>query len=105
VLLEATAILWFCASAIALIGYSIALRLWLDRRGVSVDRLLAGMPPYLEKRYRDYCAANHVPAGARGWLGRVLLLNAIVAAIVLAVCVGPRATERAHGQAERRIAP
>jgi hypothetical protein len=79
--------IWFALSVATHVLGTVALRIWLAYHHVEISPLKAGMPFYLEKRYREW-------AESVGRSPRLLLnlrglsaFNAILASVVFAVVV------------------
>ena|SRR5690242_10206349 len=83
------AILWFALSVMSLVGENFVFYLWLRRVGVPLSFVWSGIPGYLDARYIQWCKEHgRPPWRGRILVRRVLLLNAVAAAIVFWLVAG-----------------
>jgi hypothetical protein len=79
---EAIIGVWFVVAILVEVGSTLALLLWLHRRGVRLVFGMTGIPGYLERAYREWCRNQGRSSTVVLVLRTFSLINVIVAAIV-----------------------
>lgn len=87
-------IVLFGVSGLAMILWNIGFYVWLRRRGVSIELLLAGTPGYKETRYLRWCKATDRRVGWPPIISGTLLAVFIASAILFAAVVVPSLANR-----------